>query len=389
MNQEEIPEDIPEVKPESIWTNEDAPDEELRAREIAGKGSYERIQRELENSGLLGAQVARVAEKYRDIFSSMQEVNRSDLEMFTVLELYDEGTANHCIETFRIAREKVEKRLVSGEVLGKLFEAEYVSLDEFFRACLLHDIGKVEVPRFVIQHPMNDHEMDMYLRDLVVEHDPETVKRLEADGGVIPAVATVEELEAYLHENHLRSVHFVPARLVLSEEQVEELEARGFDPDSSLMDIIKTHESRSHDILASAGMMVESELAGLHHNYQGAGSRYPIALSALHISVDIAELLHIADVQQALSATRSYKKGLSRPRVLRIIMEEVARGRISEEAAYLWVEDDLMTNGAHADGVASISDAEDIRVVRTQLEHIRSRLEDSGELGHGRNRMAA
>ena len=359
---------------------ESLPEDEVRARDIAGKGNYERVQRELEMEGLLRGQTARVMEEYRSVFSMMEEVNALDLEMFTILELYDKGTAQHCAETYRIAREKIEKRLASGVVLGKLFAQEFVSLDEFFRACLLHDIGKVEIPRFVIQHPMNDTQMDMYLRDLVVEEqDPDVLDHLEKAGGIRPNIATVEELESYLQEHKLRSVHFVPAYLVLSALELEELEERGFDPGVSLMDIIRSHEERSHDILANAGLPVEGELAGLHHNYSGSGSRYPISLSALHMSVDIAELLHIADVQQALTAARSYKKGFSRPHVLRIIMEEAERGRISEEAAYLWVDDDVHDLRYHTESVVSTEDAKDLQTIRTRLERIRNTLEeDSG-----------
>jgi HD-GYP domain-containing protein (c-di-GMP phosphodiesterase class II) len=378
MHSEALPETV--LPQDSAFQQEAEPDAESRARAIAGKGDFAHIEHELVMEGLLKSQSARVMEKYSYIFSQMQEVNERDLEMFTILELYDKGTARHCAETYRIAREKLEKRLASGVVLGKLFEQELVTLDEFFRACLLHDIGKVDIPRSVINHPMNDTQMDLYLRDLVVEHhDPDILARLEEAGGIKPHIATAEELEAYLKEHQLRSVHFVPARMVLHEEEVEELEERGFDPDQSIMDIIKTHEARSREILTEAGMPVEGELAGMHHNYEGATSHYPLALSSLHISVDLSELLHIADVQQALSAVRSYKTGFSKPRVLRIIMEEVRRGRIAEEAAYLWVDDDLNEFRFHSDPVVSLEDAQHVQYVRSQLERIRTNLETDPE----------
>lgn len=380
MHSEAVPET---EQTDTLVCQESEPEAEARARVIAGKGDFEHITHELTMEGLLKGQTARVMEKYSYIFSQMQEVNERDLEMFTVLELYDKGTARHCAETYRIAREKLEKRLSSGVVLGKLLEQELVTLDEFFRACLLHDIGKVDIPRCVINHPMNDSQMDLYLRDLVVEdHDPEILARLEEAGGIKPHIATAEELQAYLAEHHLRSVHFVPARLVLHEEELAELEERGFDGNMSLMDIIRTHEAHSRDILTDAGLPVEGELAGMHHNYEGATSRYPLALSSLHISIDLSELLHIADVQQALTAVRSYKTGFSTPRVLRIIMEEAKRGRIAEEAAYLWVDDDLNDYRFHADPVVSIEDAQHVQFVRSQLERIRTNLETDPEREH-------
>ena len=59
------------------------------------------------------------------------------------------------------------------------------------------------------------------------------------------------------------------------------------------MDIIRGHEEFSRSIPENAGLPVESELVGLHHNYRGTGSRYPLAFGSLHMSVDIEEFLHI------------------------------------------------------------------------------------------------
>lgn len=347
---------------------------DARARIIAGKGDFRSIRHELEMEGLLSDEVARVTKQYHDELSEMGELTERDMEMLTILELYDSGTARHCVETFRIAREKVTKRLSSGVILEELFARELVSPEEFFRACLLHDVGKVEIPRFVIDHPMNDSVMDLYLRDLLFEeHDPHVAERVERAGGA-PLPGNPAVISEYLREHHLRAVHFVPARFVLSLEELTELEARGFNGDLPLMDIIKEHELHSRQILAAEGLRVESELAGAHHNYHKEGMHYPIALSALHTSVDVAELLHIADVEQALSARRSYKEGFSMPRVLRIIMEETQMGRIDPEAAYLWVDDELHSLSGHE--ALTSADREDLRFVRHALACIRHDIEE-------------
>ena len=232
---------------------------EVLAREIAGKGNYEKIQRELVNSGLLEREKYRVRKEYDRVFSTLPEVSDRDLEMFTILDLYHEGTAEHCAETYLLARAKVEKRLASGVILSKLFEQEFVSTEEFFRACLLHDIGKIEIPRFIIGHPMNDDAMNIFLRNLVVgEHDPSVIAHLEAEAGERPLMANAEELDLYMKQHHLRSVHFVPARMVLSTSEISELEDRGIDPEMSLMDIIRRHEEFSRSILEHMGLSVES-----------------------------------------------------------------------------------------------------------------------------------
>ena len=111
------------------------------------------------------------------------------------------------------------------------------------------------------------------------------------------------------------------------------------------------------------------------------GPRYPLAEGSLHISVDIEELLHIADVEQALSEVRGYKKGFSTPRVLRIIMEEVISGRIPKEAAYLWVDDEIHEFKLKMyDSELSESDARDLRFVQDKLEEIRVSLNSAYSL---------
>lgn len=357
------------------------------AREIAGKGNYEKIARELINSGLIEREKYRVREKYHRVFDALPEVNDRDLEMFTILDLYHRGTAEHCAETYLLAKTKIEKRLASGVVLRNLFEREFVSTEEFFRASLLHDIGKVEIPRFIIGHTMNDDAMNIFLRGLVVdEHDPEVIARLKEATHARTSMATAEELDAYLKENHLRSVHFVPARMVLSPSELEELEERELDAEMSLMDIIRGHEEFSKSILESVGLPVESGLAGLHHNYQGSGSRYPLAFGSLHMNVDVEEFLHLADVEQALTATRGYKRGFSKPRVLRIIMEEVECGRIPGEAAYLWVDDEIHEFKLRTpENEISLDDDSDLHFVQEQLQKIRISLnDDSIHDGHWR-----
>ena len=355
---------------------------EAFAREIAGKGDYEKIQRELTNSGLLEREKYRVQKEYDRVFSFFTEVNDRVLEMFTILDLYHRGTAEHCAETYLRAKAKIEKRLASGFVLSTLFDQEFVSTNEFLCACLLHDIGKVEIPRFIISHTMNDDVMNIFLRGLVLDdRDPDIIARIQETAGKQLLMVSAEELDAYLKEHNLRSVHFVPARMVLASSEVAELRERGIDPEMSLMDIIRSHEDHSRIILGRAGLPVESELAGLHHNYRGLGPRYPLAEGSLHISVDIEELLHIADVEQALSEVRGYKKGFSTPRVLRIIMEEVISGRIPKEAAYLWVDDEMYEFKLKMhDSELSESDARDLRFAQDKLEEIRVSLNSAYSL---------
>ena len=92
---------------------------------------------------------------------------------------------------------------------------------------MLHDIGKIEIPRFIIGHSMNDDAMNIFLRGLVVdEHDPEVIARLNAATHARTSMANCRGIGCVSKENHLRSVHFVPARMVLSSLELEELDER-------------------------------------------------------------------------------------------------------------------------------------------------------------------
>lgn len=108
------------------------------------------------------------------------------------------------------------------------------------------------------------------------------------------------------------------------------------------MDMIKPHETHSGGILANAGYPVESEIAARHHNYDGKTSEHPLAVSVLHMNVDLSDMLHIADVTQALrSGERTYKGSFSQAKMMRVIAEHAEEGKVSLLAAYLWLTDDL------------------------------------------------
>lgn len=358
-------------------------DHEVLSKEIASGGNFTNIRTELTEKDLLKTEVERVRTKYETDLSKIDFLTEQDLEIFTILDLYDEELALHSLETYFIAKEKVEKSLAFGVVLVDLFAQEGVTPEQFFRACFLHDIGKVEIPNFVINNSVNNEEMNLYLRELVIaEKDDFVLSKLEKQTGENIAIDEISDLEEVLHKYNLRSVHFVPVKHILSVEEKKILEERGFNLDSSLMDIIKTHEAFSERILAEFNLPVESNLAGSHHNYHGKGSPYELTVDTLKISVDMAELIRIADMTEALTASRSYnKKGFSRPKVLRIILEEVRVGKIDRRIAYLWIDDEIKKLEKNNNSL-SVEDLQDISVIKKELEIIHSDIGDNPFILH-------
>ncbi len=345
------------------------------AKKIASRGEFSIIKAELKEKGLLAQEMIRVKSKYQEALAKIEFLTDKDLEMFTIIDLYDEDLAAHSLETYRIAKEKVERELAFEVILVDLFAKEGVTSEQFFRACLLHDIGKIEIPNFILNNSINNNEMDFYLRGLVLEKkDQEIIDRLEIRTGEKVDVDNEVELKEFLRKYRLRSVHFVPIKFILSETEQEIMEARGFDLNSSLMDIIKTHEGYSEIILKAEDLPVESALAGSHHNYHGGGSPYPLTIDALHLSVDMVELIRIADMTEALTASRTYNKaGFSKPKVLKIILDEARVGRINTEMAYLWIEDEIKQLEENSNNLTT-EDLQDIIFVKEELTIIHSNM---------------
>ena len=348
-----------------------------KAREIASRGDYPTIKAELIEKNLLAEEVIRVKSKYQEDLAAIDFLTEQDLEMFTIIDLYDEDLAVHSLETYRIAKGKVEKKLAFGVILVDLFAKEGVLPDQFFRACMLHDIGKVEIPNFILNNTINYQEMDAHLNRLVlVEKNQDIIDRLEARTGEKAELNTEEQLKQFLKKYRLRPIHFVPTKLIFTEAEQEVLVERGFDLDSSLLDIIKTHEGYSEAILAGENLPVESALAGSHHNYHGNGSPYPITIDSLHLSVDMAELIRIADMTEALTASRSYKKAkFPLPKVLKLILDEARVGRVNTEITYLWIEDEIKKLESNPeDNLTTMEDLEDIAFLKEELAIIRSNI---------------
>jgi HD-GYP domain-containing protein (c-di-GMP phosphodiesterase class II) len=369
-NSESFPQHPEEIIQSDIELNSELHQE---AKKIASRGNFSEIKRMLIDQNLLTSEMSRVREQYKDKLSTIEFLNEKDLEILTILELYDEDLLLHSLETYRIAKEKSQRNLAFDVKLVDLFEREGVKPQEFFRACLLHDIGKVEIPNFIINNNIHNNEMKLLLRELVIDDkDSATLQKLEKTTGEKIEVTNSAELEDILYRYNLRSVHFVPVKSILRPDELEVLKKQGFDLDLSIMDIIKQHEEYSRLILEESGLEIESKLAGSHHNYHGNGSPFPLTLDALNISVDMAELIRIADMTEALTASRSYnKEGFSLPRVLRIILEEE---RTSPEMTYIWLEDDIRLIESQSTDHLTLEDLQDIDYIKKELEIIKNNL---------------
>jgi PII-like signaling protein len=304
----------------------------VRSEEIAGEGKYEDIVEKLRENGALSACVLRTRNAYgsRLALDNFVMTDR-DFEMLAVLGLYDMNTLEHSVRTFELAYRIITRPFTgdSGEaiVLGDFLERTDVSLEQFLRAALFHDIGKVIIPREVLHNALDDEEV-------LVKMFPE--ENLEAE-----EEHTKKMILQTLYANGIRPIDVVPLKEIFTGEKYTELlcglEKRGFSETATLKDVIRMHEPEGKRILTSLGYQTEGELAGCHHNYEKG--IYSHTLHTPYGTFGVADLIRIADVTDALRSARWYKKTLSPLEVLFVLVKDAEAGKIDSRLAYLWVKD--------------------------------------------------
>jgi len=344
-----------------------------QAFEIAGHGDYDKITAELEKKKLLEKETERVKNIYSEELESADFLSDKGWEMLTVMELFDPITAEHCISTYQTAKEKVEKPMGKYKItLSNEFRKEQVSVEQFYNACLFHDIGKIAVPRFIIDSHIQDEEWREMLCKMIIEKRNANVAR-KINLGPSREYSKKEILE-HLDEQNISAPTIVPVKEEFGEEQMEELKRRGLSPEDPLGEIVKIHEEESAKILSNAGFEVEAELVGEHHNYFHKILDHPITIGALQVSadtadlrhlsslnIDVTEILHIIDVEQALrDSGRKYKKVFSKLAVLDTLIMHASKNLIGKGITYLWVEDEF-SQLVNEGGLENLNEEEDKR----------------------------
>lgn len=320
-----------------------------RAVEVADVGDYDAARNAIIHEDLLPCEVARISEYYGGRLEGATWMTPEDWEMLAVLNCYDERTAEHCVNTYVLAKNKAEEIKISGWSIADLISKEGVLLEQFYRSCLFHDIGKCSIPRSLLNNTLRDAEWNERLDSEIFEkHNTKILELITQKIGGDPfPEGGREELPKYLSAHHERAMHFVPIADVVEGEDLDRIMKTfpDIDPDTNtLADIIAKHESESGRILIANGRIIEGALAAEHHNREHRISRYPITSDTLHVSATWAEVLKLADVTQALSAARSYKSGWSVPIACEKLLEEV-EGDDADVLAALWINSEF----AHMD----------------------------------------
>ncbi len=188
--------------------------------------------------------------------------------------------------------------------------------------------------------------------DLLSDKPVDTKKLIAQTGDMIPARATSIEIFDMIHNMrsyddstyaHCMNValicHVMAGWLHLSKEDSEVLVLAGLlhdigkigIPDEVIkkpgkltpeeFNIMKSHSQKGFDILKHQNLDERVKLTALQHHERCDGSGYPNGLSAVEIT-EFAKLVAIADVYDAMTSARVYRKGLCPFKVISIFEEE-------------------------------------------------------------------
>lgn len=329
-----------------------ARDFELVERTVSSQElRFSHIVESLKQSNLLEHEIERVKGIFLEELDDFgQELKPDVWEMLTVMELFDPETARHCVDTYHIAKHKVEDRLFNGMVLIDSFKDEGVSSDAFFTSCLLHDIGKIEVPYAVVVNNVTDSECAQLLfkhMDTVLVPALQTYLK-DSSYSLPSTIDSGRSLLTYLYDElHMRPKEITPMRLLLGEmlpeketEITKQLSHCGCTLDDTLLHIMHTHDQYSRQILTVAGRPIEAVLAGAHH--VNKGRTYTITVGAIQVSVDLADIIHLADTEQAMTSARHYKSEHTPLQALKILALHARQGAVDAYISYLWIADTLI-----------------------------------------------
>lgn len=335
--------------PEGALEGNSSEAQHARACEIATGGNYEEIRDTFRAEALLSGEVGRVHEVYGAALESADWMTPEDWEMLAIMDCYDKGTADHCVETYRIARDRIERFTMGDKKFSEMITGEGIPLSEFYRACLFHDIGKCCIPHSILHNHLTDADFGKQLcedvfhggrEDILADVESAAGEKFDGERG------NSDQLLEFLKTHHVHTMRFVPVREVLSAEDIAVVAARFPKIDletATLADLLVPHEEESERILNAQGRSMAADIAGKHHNYRNLPVRFPIATGTLGVSAALEEILALSDMEQAMSAKRAYKEGLPMSMVLRNIISEVEIRNMNPVITTFWVTQELAT----------------------------------------------
>lgn len=314
-------------------------EEKTRAMHIVENNPYDEAMRVLTEEGLLEEERIHTQKEYETCLEQAEFLTEHDWEMLTLIRLYSPDLLTHSIETFTLAKEKIERIKVDDETIAHLVEREGVSLVEFYRACLLHDIGKLTIPEPVLNYTLVPG--DWFALSKILREEVPNKAILHYFGLENESTQTPEHMLEVLTQSEISPITMLPVCKLLTEHEQNLLRMRGISLDLTLREVLETHEPASKKILEQEGLQTESCIAGQHHNYKKEPYNYPISSQSLGIQADLSDILHLADEEQALRSERPYKPAFSKAKAFALLAQDAEKGAIDEGLTALWIRHDF------------------------------------------------
>jgi hypothetical protein len=220
------------------------------------------------------------------------------------------------------------------------------ALEIVYRSLLLHDMGKIAVPVFIL----DDTHTDSNWVSLGEEH---CSQHSEGKQGICYKTKLKEAKEK---NPSARYKDVVPIKYGF-EREPEKIEIinkfgknlpKGYEEyaytsDAPLGRILEIHPAVSAAILESAGKHIEAQIVREHHASEASPEqkKYPTASGALLFSKSMAGVIHAADFMDALLSPRSYKGALGLFLTLSELSGEAKKGTLPQELADLWIDAEI------------------------------------------------
>jgi len=344
MNKETFPVDqAPSIVEQGFSVEEQEVREDRLAKSYVRDLEFPDALRCLREEGLMPQQVLQMKECYGDPLESAEFMTENDWEYLTMIFLYSPELATHSIETYKLIRSKIERIHIGTETIADRIEKEAGSLDEFYRAALFHDIGKLDIPESVMNHvvqPGDWHALTL------AGYGPEQEHTVYSDSGEHVTVTKDFDPEKFMSEYDLNKSSNAPASSILPPEKIAELIKKGISPELTLRQIFNLHEESTRKTLNGLGLHAEADIAGQVHNYQKEELSTPTSSGTIAVSTDAVAIekiiLHIGDAQEALrSSERGYKKPHSQLATASILVKDARKAPFDEFITAHWIQLDM------------------------------------------------
>lgn len=330
------------MKKDSAFESSPPEKREKEARDIAEQhhGDYDAIIRELSAKNLLPQEIKRIRSNYeyqKYLEKATSFLSAQEWEMLTVLELFDVETFEHCLRTYEKAREMIESEGALGcylreNIIGELKETipEKLSAREqeevfqtVYQACLFHDLGKIAVPKFILNNTLRNDEWIRLGEQFCTHNTIECYQQKITDS-----------------KGTLRAKDAVPVRVGLTEGQVIQLQNLGIDPEQPLGSIVNTHAAHSAKLIREkTGNVRAASIVEDHHSKKPIDERkYPLSSSTVGIASTFSSILHATDVFDAIRSVRSYKGNGGIFETLAVLVEEKEKGLLDPTHLSLVIE---------------------------------------------------